>query len=175
MTKKKTKKSPETKEIKLALNSFTQPDPEGFTRVPTKTGLKTYESDSVDEMIVSNTLEYLESSDRVKLLAEIYRVLKPGSKCLILVPYWSSARAVQDPLIQWPPMCEQSFLYYNKEWRKTNGVEHYPINCDFDFVYGYQVDAALQGRNAEMQQFAIKNYTNAVSALHVTLTKKAQD
>ena len=89
----------------------------------------------------------------------------------VLVCYWSSPRAIQDPAMEWPPICEQSFLYFNKGWRETNQL--LPIKADFDFSYGYAVDAETAARNQESQSFWIKHYLNTANDLQVALTKRA--
>jgi hypothetical protein len=103
---------------------------------------------------------------------ELYRVLVVGGKCQIWVPYYSSMRSVQDPTHAWPPVAESSFLYFNKEWRKQNLLDHYPVRCDFDFSYSYLVDGIWGMRNDETKAFAIRNYLNSVTDLQVELVKK---
>jgi hypothetical protein len=46
------------------------------------------------------------------------------------------------------------------------------MSCDFDAVWGYGFDPSLMSRSDEYRQFAVKHYTNAVSDIHITLTKK---
>jgi hypothetical protein len=104
---------------------------------------------------------------------EAWRILIPGGKLTIVVPYWSSPRSIQDPMHQWPPVSEQSFIYFNKEWRTLNKLNHYLGQCDFDFTYGYLVDQETAQRNQESQQFYIKHYLQAVNDLQVNLVKRA--
>ena len=93
----------------------------------------------------------------------------------VIVPYWSSPRAVQDPTHQWPPIVEQSFLYFNAEWRKANKLEHYLGKCDFDFTYGYLAEQDTANRSQESQQFWVKHYIGAVNDLQVNLVKRDAD
>ena len=67
----------------------------------------------------------------MKFFNECYRILKPGGKMRHLHPYYKSVRAVQDPTHKWPPISENSYFYWDKEWREMNKLDHYPINCDF--------------------------------------------
>lgn len=129
-----------------------------------------YADASVAEATVTHKLEYISGDARTRFMEELYRILMPGGKATIVVCYWTSARAVQDPASEWPPICEQSFLYFNKGWREINKLP--AIKCDFDFTYGYQVDPETAGRNTETQPFWIKHYMNTANDLHVTLTKK---
>lgn len=126
----------------------------------------------VDEIACSHFFEHLTGAQRIKFMEECYRIMKKGTKLVVIVPYWSSMRAIQDPTHQWPPLCEASFLYFNKEWMEKNKLQHYNINCDFDYSYGYSLDNDLLVRNIEWQQFAVKHYIQSVNDLQVTLTKK---
>ena len=131
-----------------------------------------FESDSVDEVHCSHFFEHLDGSERIKFMAELYRVLKVGAKVTMITPHWSSMRSVQDPTHKWPPVCEATYLYFNKKWRDENGI-HYVDGSDFDFTYGYSIAPQWQTRNQEMQQFALGNYLNAAQDIFVTLIKKA--
>lgn len=129
-------------------------------------------SDTVDEIVCNHFFEHLTGAERIKFMDEVYRILKDGSKITIVVPYWSSMRAIQDPTHQWPPLCEASFVYFNREWREMNKLEHYDIHCDFDYSYGYAFDSDLTVRNLEWQQFAVKHYLQSVNDMQVVLTKR---
>jgi SAM-dependent methyltransferase len=131
-----------------------------------------WEDDSVTEINAAYLLSYLNSADRIHFMNECGRVLKQGGKLGIKDPHWSCMRAIQDPMFQWPPICETTFLTYNAEWRKNNQVEHYPITCDFDYGYGHVVDVDTSQRNDEYKQYAVKHYNNVVLDLVVTLTKR---
>lgn len=67
---------------------------------------------------------------------------------------------------------EARFYYYNKQWRETNGLDHYPITCDFDFTYGYVWNASMNGRSDTYKEFALRHYNNVVDDIHVYLTKR---
>lgn len=130
-----------------------------------------WKDNSVDEARSIHFVEHLTGAERVSFFAELYRILKVGAKVTIICPYWSSMRSVQDPTHQWPPVCEASFLYFNKSWREQNKLDHYDIHSNFDFTYGYSLNPAWANRNDELKQFAIANYTNGVMDVHVTMTK----
>lgn len=104
---------------------------------------------------------------------ELWRVLVPGGKCTFIVPYWSSARAVQDPLAAWPPLCEQSFLYFNKKFREDNKIQAlYEIRCDFDFGFGYSLDNETATKADDTRPFWTKHYVNAINDLQLVVTKR---
>lgn len=129
---------------------------------------------SVEEAQAIHLLEHLDGKQRTVFANELWRVLKVGATCTIIVPYWSSMRAVQDPTHRWPPLCEASFLYWNRPWREQNGLDAYlGLSCHFNFTYGYVLPPETANRQEEARTFAIGHYTNAVSDLQIVLTKEA--
>jgi len=130
-----------------------------------------YEDNSVDELTCAGVFEFVRGKHRGTFMDEAYRVLKPEGKMAIAVPYWNTARGFQDFRYEWPPLCEQSFLYFNKGWREQNNLK-LDLKCDFDFTYGYTPDPETAARNEESRSFYIKHYTNCVDALHLMLTKR---
>ncbi len=130
-----------------------------------------YEDNSINELTVAGVLEYVPGKLRGEFMDEVYRVLHPEGKAIFAVPYWNTARSVQDFRYEWPPLCEQSFLYFNKGWREANKID-VDMAADFDFTYGYTCDPETAARNEESRSFYIKHYTNCVDALHLILTKR---
>lgn len=114
---------------------------------------------------------YVPQDKRGEYMDEIYRVLIPEGKAHIWAPYWSSMRAVQDYAAQWPPICEATFLYFNREWRKLNHPDR-DLKCNFDFTFGYQADPETANKNDETRTFWIKHYINSVNDLQVVMVKR---
>ncbi len=131
------------------------------------------EDDSVEEVFSSHFFEHLTGFERMPFMNELWRTMQVGAKATIITPFYSSSRAVQDPTHAWPPVCEASYLYFNKKWRDDNKLDHYPIVCDFDFTCGYGIDGEVSLRAEEFQRFAVKHYINSVLDLQVVLTKRA--
>jgi Methyltransferase domain len=129
------------------------------------------DDDVVDFIFTSHFFEHLDGPERVEFMDECWRILKVGAQMRVIVPYWSSQRAIQDPYHKFPPIAETSFLYFVEHWRQDNKLTHYPIKCNFNFGYGYAIDPELTTRSDDYQQMAIKNYIRAVNDLDVTLTK----
>lgn len=127
------------------------------------------ESDSVEEIFCSHYVEH--TSDLIKFMDEVYRILKPGGKIKIIAPYYNSIRCWQDPTHK-RAISEATFFYFNKEWREANKLDHYNIKCDFDFSYGYELTPEWANRSEEARNFAIAHYTNVINDVHVVLTKK---
>lgn len=130
-----------------------------------------FEDESVDEVNCSHYVEHVENL--VKFIDEIYRILKVGGKVNILAPYYSSVRAWQDPTHK-RAISEYTFLYFNKQWRDQNKLEHYGIKSDFDFTYGYNMDTMWANRNEEARNFAIKHYINVVMDIQLVLVKRGE-
>lgn len=130
------------------------------------------EDASVEEVHCSNFFEHIPKEQRPLFVEELYRVLKPGAKAQLIVPMGD--RMFQDYTHEWPPVVPGSFLYFNKQWRKDNKLEHgaYALNCDFDYTYGFGLNPAVAARNADYQQWAIAHLHNSASDLYVTLTKR---
>lgn len=129
----------------------------------------------VDEIHCAHFFEHLRGSQRPAFMNEAYRILKPQGKLVIITPDADSHRAIQDFTHEWPPVCAESFLYFNKDWRTANKLLHgayAQITCDFDFGYGFNADTEVAVRNSDFQQFAMKHYRNHSTDLHVTLTKR---
>lgn len=126
---------------------------------------------SVEEAYSAYLLGRVPGHLRGVFMDELWRVLIPGGKVTFIVPYWTSARAIQDPLSAWPPLSEQSFLYFNKGWREANKLD-YDMECDYDFTYGYTLDQETSLKSFDTQPFWTKHYTNAVQDLQLVLTKR---
>jgi len=170
--KKLVKFSP-PKLIKLDLSYGPLPDNHPYTRMdfdpfdfpwPLK-------DKSVEEAFSAYLLHRVPAQSRGQWMDELYRVLVDEGKAIVITPYWTSFRSVQDYCVEWPPVVEQSYLYFNKGFRDANKID-YPIKADFDFQYGYTLDADTQSRTDEERAFRVKFYNNSVLDLQVTLTKR---
>lgn len=131
-----------------------------------------FETESVSEIFGSHFFEHVPQDRRFPLMDELHRILVSKGTITFITPYWASQRATQDPTHMWPPISEQTYLYFNKQWREMNKLTHYGVHCDFDFVYGYILDPETALKNPETQQFWVRHYLQAVNDLQVTLTKR---
>jgi SAM-dependent methyltransferase len=126
---------------------------------------------SVEEANCSHFIEHLTASERIHFVNELYRVLKPGAKCSVVVPAWSSARAYGDLTHQWPPVSEWWFFYLNKAWRDVNAPHNITYSCNFDCTWGYGMHQAIQARNVEYQQHALTFFKEAAQDIVATFVK----
>ena len=137
------------------------------------------ESESVEEIICSHYVEH--TSDLIKFMDEVYRILSPkvvdadgvehGGRIKIIAPYYTSIRCWQDPTHK-RAISEATFLYFNKNWRDMNKLDHYGIKSDFDFTYGYDISPDWSSRSQEAKDFAMKHYFNVINDIHIVLTKR---
>ncbi len=134
-----------------------------------------FENDSVAEVHCSHFFEHTMGLQRPAFMDELYRVLEPKAKATFIIPYARSMRSIQDFTHQWPPVAEESFLYFNKGWREANKLTHglYEMTCDFDYGFGHNIDNAWMMRNEEARAFAMKHYWSVAADIVVVLTKRA--
>ena len=125
----------------------------------------------VEEFRCAYYFQQIPGKLRGPFMDELWRVLIPGGKALFITQYWSSFRAFMDYRSEWPPICEQSYLYYNKAWRESQKVNW--CSCNFDIVgQGHIPDADAASKAQEVRDHWIKHYVNSALDLHMVLAKK---
>ncbi len=136
-----------------------------------------WRDNSVEEAHSSHCVEHFARKERIHFFNELYRVLKPGGKCTVIVPHWASCRAYGDMTHEWPAVAEFFWFYLKKEWRMAN-APHNDIQwwaagytCNFDAVWGYSLEPGVAARNQEYQQFAMQYYLESRQDTICTLTK----
>lgn len=133
-----------------------------------------FENESVDVIVTSHFIEHLDGFERAKFFDECYRILKPNGKMRHTFPYANSNRATQDFTHKFPPINENSFAYFNKEWREANKLTHgyYDLISNFsaNVLYLFQ-DGTLQNKTSEVQQREIMFNINKISDLIVDMVK----
>lgn len=146
--------------------------PEVDVRMNLGTETWPWDDNSVDEAHCSHMVEHLTAPERIHFVNELYRVLKPGASCSLIVPHWASTRAYGDLTHQWPPVSEMWFYYLSKEWRAVNAPHNDKYTCDFEATWGYSMHPSIVQRNQEMQQFAMSWYKEACQDTVAKLVKK---
>jgi SAM-dependent methyltransferase len=156
----------EPKLLRVDFGSFVVP--EGFV----VKGFNSLKNDSVDEGNCNYVLHLSKMHERVHFFNELYRVLKPGAKCRIDVPYWCSAKAYGDPRVQWPPVTEYFFPMLSKAYRdQQRDPNSIGLTCNFDHTLGYGMHPMIATRNQEYQQHAVSFWKEAAQELIATVTK----
>lgn len=131
-----------------------------------------WEDNSVDEVHSSHFVEHLEPDERVHFVNELYRIMKPGAKALIVAPHWCSARAYGDLTHKFPPISEFWFYYLSKDWRASQAPHSsYNENVNFAATWGYALSQGLLTRNQEYQNYALANYKEAAQDIVSTWVK----
>lgn len=129
-----------------------------------------FKDNQVSEVLIGYTLCGIK--ELIPFFNEMGRLIKKGGLMRIVVPYYASARAFQDPT-HCHHFTEYSFAFYNKAWRKQNKFDHYPITCDFDIAtVNHGMAETEKGKSQEAQQFAALRYWNTVHDMMATLKKR---
>lgn len=132
-----------------------------------------FADNSIDGAFSSHFVEHLDGFERIKFFNEMYRILKPGARMRLIHPYFKSERAIQDPTHKFPPICETSYLYWDKNWRAANKLGHYLGTCDFEFwIYYTFMDNTWMQKSEEVRAFAIRHYFNVIADMIVDLKKR---
>ncbi len=67
------------------------------------------------QVLLSHLWEHIEPKNRVKLMDEIWRIMKPDGQLLISTPYYLSFGAYQDPT-HYPCPNEATFTYFDPKY-----------------------------------------------------------
>lgn len=161
------KKKKEVLKISIGVSQSCPPD---FKNVDDLGARWPFKDNSVAEVFSHYYLQRVPGKERGKFMDELYRVLVPGGKATVIVPYYTSMRAIMDYRYEWPPVSEMSFLYFNKGWRESQKIAE--PGCDFDFSYGYFDPPETSTRSADVQAERRKSYWNAVNDLQVVMVKR---
>ena len=122
-----------------------------------------------DEVYCSHFIEHV--SDLVAFINELWRILKPGSAATFVAPYYTSVWAIQDPTHK-RFIAEQTFLYFDRDWREANRLSHYPIVSDFKIEKTERsVSPAFSGKTDDEIAYAAMHYWNVINEIAVTLKK----
>ena len=188
MSKTKMKQSKQTKSLKLDLGCGMH-KMKGYTGVDiVKKGTQAaieldllkypwpWADNSVEAIHASHFLEHLPHIDSFNdhmfyFMNEVYRILKPGGIAQFRTPYYTSMRAFQDPTHH-RFITEATFLYFDKEWRKINELEHYPITANLKVIkIDHSANQSVQGRASEAVQHMAQHEWNVIDDLIVVLQK----
>lgn len=102
-------------------------------------------------------------------MEEAYRCLMPYGTIRLVVPYYTSVRAWQDPT-HCRVITERTFDYYNKEKSKLLGVEHYMGECNFEKLsQRLIVNPEFESKSEEAKAWAMRHYWNVIDDMEVVL------
>lgn len=85
---------------------------------------------------------------------ECWRIMKVDAWMNIIVPSGRSNRAFWDPTHRRFFM-QETFLYFNQDWRKMNGLQHYRVSAHFgiDVNHSLPQDETLRSPEAQAARF----------------------
>lgn len=145
---------------------------DGVDTVLDLTGPWPWEPNSVEEAHASHFIEHLTGDERIHFVNELYRVLRPGGTCQIIVPHWASCRAYGDLSHKWPPVSEFWFYYLSKAWRDVNAPHQDEYVCDFEATWAYALRQDLLTRHEEHQVYALTNFKEAAQDIIAMLVSR---
>lgn len=126
-----------------------------------------FATSSVQGVNCSHFVEHV--PDLVAFMDELWRILEPDGRATITHPYQYSRGAWQDPT-HVRALNENSWLYYSREWRRSSGLGHYPIRCDFAVDDLVPVGSGRYAHMARAQLFAEAAHSvNVIDDLRVSL------
>jgi len=102
---------------------------------------------------------------------ECFRILIDGGVLTIITPNARSNRAFQDPTHR-RFIVQETFLYPNKEWRQRNKLDHYHVDCDFDFSVLPIISKETSLLSNEEQARKFNSEWNSVYDWSATLTAR---
>lgn len=140
-----------------------------------------FADDSVEEAFCSHYVEHIpfdvirngQATDGLcAFMNECFRVMEDGAQIRIVHPYLKNNRAFQDPTHR-RFIPEETWHYFNREWREANKLDHYPIDCHFEVTGMHMIfQPPWNLRAPDAQQFALASYWNVAADLVVDLTAR---
>ena len=151
-----------------------------------------WEDSSIDELYSADFLEHIpdcyvksdgvtylsvpqDSSDKdllCRFMDEAYRVLKPGGRFEIMVPSGMSSLGFRDPTHR-RFFFNDSFYYFNYNWRESRGLGHYLCMCNFEVsVYTIVEDNLLSLNQNIIEKKCSSEWNVALNYKAVLISKK---
>ncbi|NQY73421.1 MAG: methyltransferase domain-containing protein [Candidatus Margulisbacteria bacterium] len=81
-----------------------------------------WEDQVFEEVYMKDVLEHV--SDVIKTLEELHRIMKPGGKIFVAVPYWNSFEAITDPTHK-NQFNEFTFQFFDPTHRRCKNRPYY--------------------------------------------------
>jgi hypothetical protein len=117
--------------------------------------------------LVFNAQDFIGRDMLCAFMNEVYRILVPGGRITIIVPYARSNVAFQDPTHR-RFIIEDTFNYFDREKRARMHVEHYGATCDF--VIDKERTKMLAASDAQLAD--TDAHWNVLHEIHCTMVKR---
>ena len=103
---------------------------------------------------------------------ELSRIMKRNATATFTHPYVWNDRAFWDPThVRF--IHEMAYYYLDKQWRTSQGLDHYPVKCDFEVVtISAGLSDEMMAKNDQAQAYARMHYKNSVGDLTVIIRKR---
>jgi predicted SAM-dependent methyltransferase len=117
--------------------------------------------------------KYLGADFLFAFIDECYRILKPDCWMHVVVPSGRSNRAFWDPTHRRFFM-QETFLYFARDWRKMNGLDHYRIRANFGVDVGHTLPTEEGLRSPDAQATRFLHYWNVTVDWVAKMKKQPQ-
>jgi predicted SAM-dependent methyltransferase len=114
---------------------------------------------ALDRHCVQGSRRFLGQDMLFAFMDECYRILKVDGWMQIIVPSGRSSRAFWDPTHRRFFM-QETFLYFNADWRKQNGLHHYRVKAHFGLDVNHSLPQEETMRSPEAQATRFLHYWN---------------
>jgi hypothetical protein len=125
---------------------------------------------TIPEPVAAARGQFLGQDMLFAFMDECYRILRPDSWMHVIVPSGRSNRAFQDPTHRRFFM-QETFLYFARDWRKMNGLDHYRVSCNFACEVGMSFPQEEALRSSEVQAERFKERWNTTADFIAKLKK----
>ena len=126
------------------------------------------QDDSIEEVQAVHFLEHIHN--HIQLFNEVYRIMKPNGKFMVMGPHAQSDGAWQDPT-HTRPLSLEFFRYFNREWQEAIGIHYGGYQCDFVITkIGYTPHPDYKNVSTEVFLEDIKHKFNVANELSLELT-----
>jgi SAM-dependent methyltransferase len=125
-----------------------------------------FEDNSVSEIIMRNVLEHL--TDTVRVMEEVWRISKNGARINILVPYFNSPGAAQDPThVRF--FTENSFDYFTPDGETALSAYNFYSKARFRITSLHAHQAELLALLPKRVQWLLAHHLATVHTLDFNL------
>ena len=127
------------------------------------------EDNSVNEVFCSHYIEH--TNDLIAFMNELWRITKSGAVLSFISPYYTSVRAWQDPTHK-RAISENTYFYFDREWREREKLLHYPIKTDFKVIkFDYHYNEHFKDITGEDLTYAARHMWNVYDDIRAVLKK----
>jgi predicted SAM-dependent methyltransferase len=138
-----------------------------------------FDDGSVTEVVCNHFVEHIPMREiggadlLCAFMNELSRVTAPGAKVRIVHPHAHSDRAWWDPTHR---RCipYQTWYYFDPNWLRGNGLDHYPITANFEVITieGAGVAADVLAKHHEVQAQVADRQWNIIADTVVILQRR---